>query len=147
MPKICSVEGCSYPSFGKDKITKEPYCKAHQYKRTDKKPYQYKRKPTGEKKMFDDIWSKRPHRSFLSGKNIAWVEGTDFYVNVFAHVLAKGKHPKVRLEEENIVLLTPQEHELLDKGTEAERKAYAEINNCDWQCVYDLREELKLKYN
>jgi hypothetical protein len=146
MPKICSVEGCEYPSFGKDKQTKLPYCKSHQYKRTDKKPYQYKKKATGERKMFDSIWSKRHHRSFLSGANLHWVAGTDFYPNVFAHLLAKGKYPKFRLEEKNIVLLTPQEHELLDKGTEAQRQAYAKDNNCSWDEIYALRESYIVEY-
>jgi hypothetical protein len=146
MAKQCSVDGCGNPSFGKDKKTGEPYCKFHQYKRTDKKPYKYKRKPTGERKVFDSIWGKRPHRSFLSGADINWVEGTDFYVNVFAHVLAKGKYPKFRLLEENILLLTVEEHRLLDTGTEEERQAYAEKYNCDWNAVYEYREVLIAEY-
>lgn len=32
MPKICQLESCKYPVFGKG------FCKVHQYMRTDKKP-------------------------------------------------------------------------------------------------------------
>lgn len=31
----CSVKGCVFPSFAKDKITRLPYCSSHQYLRTD----------------------------------------------------------------------------------------------------------------
>lgn len=33
--QFCSVEKCSYPNFGKDKLTGLPYCRNHQTKRTD----------------------------------------------------------------------------------------------------------------
>lgn len=33
--QFCSVEKCSYPNFGIDKITRLPYCRNHQTKRTD----------------------------------------------------------------------------------------------------------------
>lgn len=35
--KRCSVESCQNNSFGKDKLALKPYCKRHQYLRTDKK--------------------------------------------------------------------------------------------------------------
>lgn len=33
--KLCDVGGCNNPSFGKDKNTGKPYCKSHQYLRSD----------------------------------------------------------------------------------------------------------------
>jgi uncharacterized Zn finger protein (UPF0148 family) len=36
--KSCSVSGCIFPSWGKDKLTRLPYCINHQYKRTDIDP-------------------------------------------------------------------------------------------------------------
>lgn len=107
-----------------------------------------KKKPTGEKELFDDIWEDRVHKSFISGKPLDQYHGTDFYVNMFAHVLAKGKYPKFRLEPENIVLLTPEEHTLLDHGTIAQRKKYSEENLwVDWDKLFEHREYLKEKYN
>lgn len=33
--KFCSIEGCSLPNFSKDTKTGLPYCRSHQYKRSD----------------------------------------------------------------------------------------------------------------
>lgn len=70
-----------------------------------KKPI--KRKPTGELKLFEDIWSRRPHRSQFSLTPI-----DNFDVRCFAHVLPKSMYKQLRLEQRNIKLLTPDEHDM-----------------------------------
>lgn len=101
-----------------------------------------------EKELFREIWYSRPRVSFLSGKPLKYEEDGQFWVNLFAHVLAKGKskYPRFKLYSKNIILLTPEEHMLLDQGTEMNRMAYAKKNGCDWQKVYGLREELIKEY-
>lgn len=145
----CKEDGCEYPVFAKK------LCKYHQNLRTDKKPTQKKRstikakiKPSGERTIFDLIWNTRDRISFVSGKSLQQYEGTDFYPNLFAHVLSKAqnRYPKFKLYDRNIVLLTPDEHYLLDFGTEEQREKYAEEHNCSWQPLYDLRDELKKNY-
>lgn len=69
------------------------------------------------------------------------------FFSLFAHVLPKGKYPELKLKEENIVLLTPNEHALFDQGTEEKREEYARLNpTCDWEKLYDYREVLKKKF-
>jgi hypothetical protein len=96
--------------------------------------------------MFLEIWEERPHKSFVSGKNLDVYRRGTFFVNLFAHVLGKGAFPRYKLNKENIVLLTPQEHHLLDAGTKDQRERYAEQNNCSWEKLYELKEKLKQQY-
>ena len=134
MAKTCQKDACNNPVFSKG------YCKFHQYLRKDTKNYQYKRKPTGEKALFEEIWDERPRVSFLSGKEL------DFSVSIFAHVLNKKDFPKYRLYKKNIILLTPDEHFLLDMGTAAQREQYGIVNNCNYSKIEELRNLLKISY-
>jgi hypothetical protein len=103
------------------------------------------RKKTGERALFESLWETRAKVSFLSGKDLS--RTPDFLMlNIFAHVLPKGKYPKYRLNTKNIIFLDPDEHYLLDFGTEDQRQKYAEENNCDWDCIYNLAEKLKKEY-
>lgn len=107
-----------------------------------------KKKATGEKALFDEIWIERQHKSFLTGHNLDKYYGTDFYVNLFAHVLSKKKYPKFRLLKDNIVLLSPEEHMLFDQGTEEQRKKYQDKYVwVDWESLFSLRDQLIKKYN
>jgi len=104
------------------------------------------KKKTGELALFMSIWDTRAKVSYLSGRDLS--RTPDYLIlNCFAHVLAKGKYPKFRLSSENIVLLDPDEHYLLDFGTEDQRQKYAEENNCSWEQLYKLRDRLKSKYD
>jgi len=142
MPKSCNKDGCNNPRWGGG------YCRNHGYLRTDKKlkGLSNVRKPTGERDMFDEIFSERPHVSQLSGKPIGHFKGTDFYPNLFAHVLPKGQYKHYRLNKQNIILLTPYEHILLDQGSEENRAKYGEENDCDWSWIYELKVKLREEY-
>lgn len=111
-------------------------CKYCNTKRTNK--------PTGEYELFLKIWNEREHVSFLTGKRLIdpfnnEIDPTSkFFVNCFAHVLSKKQHPALRLEKDNIVLLSPAEHYLWDFGTIKQREDYSE----DWYKLYNLRESL-----
>ena len=91
--KTCQHEGCSFP------IWSHGYCKFHQRDRADYKPYKFKqREPTGEMDVFKAIWDERPHVSEISGKPLDKYEGTEFFPNLFMHILDKKNYPKYRLE-------------------------------------------------
>lgn len=105
-----------------------------------------KTKKTGERDIFDQIWKEREHKSFLSGELLDKWNNPTFYANLFAHVLPKGQFQAARLDKENIILLTPEEHMLLDHGTREQRKKYAEENLVDWSRIFVLRDQLKQKY-
>jgi hypothetical protein len=141
--KLCKKDGCSNPVFS------HLYCRNHQYLRTDdKKPKGLNkyREPTGEAEIFEEIWNERPHKSEISGRDVGCFE--DFmFPNLFAHVLPKGKYPKFRLRKDNIMILNPREHLLIDMGTQAQRDAYEKENNCSFRVFYERQEQLKQEYN
>lgn len=101
-----------------------------------------------EKELYSIIWNERPHKSYLSKRPLNFEEGSSFYFSCFAHILAKGKakYPRFKLYSANIVLLHPEEHTLLDQGSEAQRQKYALKYGCNWSKIYALRDELKAKY-
>jgi uncharacterized Rmd1/YagE family protein len=103
---------------------------------------------TGEKKIFDQIWMDRPHVSEISNIQLNQYVPT-YYLNLFAHILPKGKYPEIRLLPENIMLLTPNEHYLFDVKQEEDRKKYAEMiftkfgKVVEWEYLYAKRDALK----
>ena len=112
--KQCNVENCSYPVFSKGK------CKFHMDKKPIKKrstPLLSKRKtpsPNRMREFFLSIWRKRPHRSEISGQPL----GKEPLSTYFHHIIEKshilyGK--QAIYDEENIILLTAEEHETVHK--------------------------------
>lgn len=81
--------------------------------------------------VFMDIWHKRRHYSEISGR---WL-GKEPLTIFFHHILPKSKYPDAMFDEENIILLTVDEH----GKVENDPVFYEEINR--------RREKLKLKYD
>lgn len=81
--------------------------------------------------FFNLIWSKRSHKSEVSGTFL----GKEPLTLFFHHILPKSKYPEARLDEENIILLTPGEH----ASVEQDIYKYEEVNN--------RRDRLKRKYS
>lgn len=120
--KQCSVEGCNYPVWSKG------LCKYHIHK-TRVKPVrastmasrEKRREDTDEmRKFFLTIWSKRLHYSEVSGE---WL-GKEPLSIYFHHILPKNKYPEAKFDEENIILLTFDEHQ----NVESNKFRYEEIN-------------------
>jgi len=82
------------------------------------------------REMFMDIWKKRPHKSEISGTYL----GKEPMSTYFHHILAKEKYPEACLDEENIILLTLEEH----SNVENDMYRYEEVNK--------RRNHLNLKY-
>lgn len=82
------------------------------------------------REIFLDIWKKRPHKSEVSGKYL----GKEPMSTYFHHILPKEKYPEACLDEENIILLTLEEH----SNVENDMYRYEEVNN--------RRNQLNLKY-
>jgi hypothetical protein len=99
-----------------------------------------RRRKTNELALFKEVWGERSHTSFLSGKPLKY-----FDVKSFAHVLAKGKYPKLRLLKENIILLTAEEHHLLDQGTDEQRRKYELANSCSFESIRQLKQKIIMK--
>lgn len=98
---------------------------------------------------FKTLWSFIPdRRSYLSGLYLRDFYNSPYVLNLFAHVLPKGKFPYFRYYLRNIILLTPGEHALLDQGTEDQRTAYSKkVKTADWGKIDVLRKDLLSEYN
>lgn len=104
-------------------------------------------KPTGELKLFRIVWSISNKRSFISQLDLGHYEGTERFVNLFAHVLSKNKYPYFRLYLGNLVLLHPLEHEIYDQGTIEKRIEYSQkVKHACWDKLDTLRSELSEEY-
>jgi hypothetical protein len=82
------------------------------------------------REMFLDIWKKKPHKSEVSGTYL----GSEPMSTYFHHILPKEKYPEACLDEENIILLTLEEH----SNVENDMYRYEEVNR--------RRNHLNLKY-
>lgn len=80
--------------------------------------------------FFLQIWKKRQHLSEISGLPLVG-EPLSVY---FHHILPKEKYPQAALDEENIILLTLNEHDQV----ESDIYRFEEVNK--------RREHLKQKY-
>ena len=125
--KLCKEEGC------KMKAWSGGVCKNH----TPKKALPSKPKPTNNTDMvakmqefFLSIWKKRPHKSEISGTYL----GKEPMSTYFHHILPKEKYPQACSDEENIVVLSLNEH----SNVENDMYRYEEVNK--------KRNLLKLKY-
>ncbi len=114
-----------------------------------------KRKPTGETALFEQIRKKRPFISEVSGRDLSCFINNTRYFNCFAHIIPKNgiirlvftdkssKDRILRLNAENIMLLHPDEHFIVDNGTEKQRNAYElKYPDADFSIYYDKKEYL-----
>lgn len=82
------------------------------------------------KEMFLQIWKDRLHVSEVSGDYL----GKEVLTIFFHHILPKEKYPEAKFDQDNIILLTFDEH----GNVENDMYKYDEINN--------RREKLREKY-
>jgi hypothetical protein len=83
------------------------------------------------REFFLQLWKKLPHYSQVSGKYL----GSEPLTVFFHHILPKEKYPQACFDEENIILLTLEEHEQV----ELDMYRYDEVNT--------KRNYLKKKYD
>ena len=83
------------------------------------------------REFFLRVWRKRPHHSEISMDYLGKEPLTVF----FHHILPKEKYPEAMFDEENIILLTLEEHDAVEK----DMYKYEEVNL--------RREKLKSKYD
>jgi hypothetical protein len=99
-------------------------------KKLDKSEEVDTRKISEMQEFFLQIWRKRLHYSQVSMDYL----GKEPLSVFFHHILSKEKYPEAALDEENIILLTLEEHD----NVEADMYKYPEVNR--------RRELLKIKY-
>lgn len=98
----CLCADCVYKSTHGGKSKQEVAIERQKLKIVKpKKIYKYKRKDTGEKVLFLEIWSEREHicvncKTYLGNTPRNWM---------FSHKVAKGVDKSLRLSKDNIDLL------------------------------------------
>lgn len=140
--KKCNYKGCTNPVWSGD------LCKNHIPKKALKtvsiidvmRPYArtqaYKTSKNTLKiemmhEFFITIWNKRLHKSEVSGDSL----GNEALSIFFHHILPKEKYSQAALDENNIILLTFDEHQ----DVESDMYKFEKVNK--------RRKELFIKYN
>ena len=86
---------------------------------------------SAQRQLFLSIWKMRRHYSEVSNTYL----GKEPLSTYFHHILPKEKYPQACLDEENIILLTLEEH------SNVENDIYK------YEIINKKREQLKTKYN
>ena len=133
--KTCSVEGCDGKIWSKglclNHLKRKPLPASRQLGITTKvKAFVDKERINKMRSFFMEIWKKRKHYSEVSGVFL----GDEPMSTYFHHIMPKEKYPDACLDEENVILLTLDEH----SNVENDIYKYEEVNK--------RRESLKLKY-
>ena len=132
--KKCKNCECDSPVWSKG------YCKNHTPQKPLKrvstiekmKPYQDKMNKTFQMHtFFMQIWHDRPRKSEVSGTYL----GNEALSIYFHHILPKSKYEQAAFDEENIILMTMDEH----NSVENDMYKYEEVN--------ERREALLKKYD
>ena len=101
-----------------------------QKKRREDKKEEKEREKEMMWKVFEEIWSERPHYSEVSWTSL----GKEISSVFFHHILPKSKYKEAMFDKDNIILLTWDEH----SSVESNPTKYEEINK--------RRQKLKEKY-
>jgi len=88
---------------------------------TDRKGRQVMANAMKMKLFFQEIWNKRPHKSEVSREYLGSEPSSAF----FHHILPKSKYPDLAYKEDNIILLTMDEH----ANVESDIYRYEQVNS------------------
>jgi len=104
--------------------------------------------------LFYEILTERPNHSEISGKPLQkYLTNSNFFFSCFAHIIPKSgpstiavpkeiKKNFLRENKDNIMLVTPEEHHLLDHGTQDAREKYEKENGCSFDIFYKKKDDL-----
>ena len=95
------------------------------------------RKFDNQRDLFIYIWINRKHYSEVSGEYL----GEEPRAHYFSHVIGKGAYPSFKLREDNIVLMTIEEHEQWGN------RRWEIKNDPKWRRVFELEERLIQEHN
>lgn len=161
MAKTCNC-GCGRPVFS------HGYAKYCQWKRTDdKKPkklqyHAFKCKGRSlalesalnfgfedQLSMFQTLWENARNEKgevycmFTGEKLNFWAAQESWYYCLFAHVLPKKNYPYFKLNPDNICIVHPEFHRIVDQGTTKDREAHPDWKWDEWDALVI---ETKQKY-
>lgn len=132
--KQCNKIDCSNPVWSgglcKNHVDKKPLKRVSIIEKM--RPYQDKMNKVFEMHtFFMKIWHDRKHESEISGTYL----GNEALSIYFHHILPKNKYPEAAFDEDNIILLTFEEHQ----DVESDMYKFDEVNK--------RRDALKIKYD
>lgn len=90
-----------------------------------KQPKNKRKRATGERALFLEIWAERVHQCVNCG---VWL-GNEPRTHYFSHIKSKGAYPELRLQKSNIRLLCLTCHQAYDFGTQEQFDKLRTINN------------------
>lgn len=99
-------------------------------------------KATGERALFEELYHKCGGRSEVSGAQLLPPAHALFHAQG-SHLLPKGTHPELRLDPQNIVMITTSEHDAWHKN--GDKTKLTEIDP-RWRNVVERYERLKRKH-
>ena len=125
MAKLCSVENCNKPVWGKGLCVNHIKRKPITPKRggliaAKRDMFVQKTKIETMRNLFLEIWKERKHYSEVSGDYL----GGEALSTFFHHILPKSKYPELQYDKSNIILLTLEEH----TNVENDIYRYEEVN-------------------
>ena len=104
--------------------------------------------------FYMEIMYDRPNYSEISGKSLGrYLNNSTYFLNCFAHIIPKSGPPSIpvpkeiknsflKFNKENVMLVTPMEHHLIDHGTELGRAKYEKEYSCSFNSFYEKKEKL-----
>lgn len=101
---------------------------------------------TSQREMFDWLWVHHDKVCPISKRNLSYFEGKRTYFSCFAHILPKGKYPKFKFEPDNILIVHPDVHTLIDAGTQEQRDATGWNFSPFYEKRYELLKIYQQKY-
>lgn len=96
------------------------------------------RKPTGEIALLDRLMEERGPFSEISGVPLP-PKGSPDYHFCLSHICPKGEYPELRLEDYNVILITPAEHRMWHESK------WALKEKPEWRWVLEREAALKLE--
>jgi hypothetical protein len=151
--KICLVENCNYPVFGKG------LCRNHQFLRKDKKhrpiPIHTKKKAVHEVsfgfdsqlEIFQYLWQNAQDENGnvfckYTGRRLNGIYHSTFCLSVFAHILSKKNYPYFKLNPENVAVVSPDFHTVIDQGCASDRAKHPDWKWDEWDAkVIEMKAE------
>lgn len=96
--------------------------------------------------LFKTIWDESNKKCQLTGKDLLWITPyTSHWFSCFAHILPKGKYPRFKYLQKNILLVHYDIHYQLDMGTvDSILRTIGQEGYNKW---LSLRENLLAEYN
>ena len=151
MSKPCKAEGCYRQRWGGG------FCFYHQKLRDDKKPKattSYAKKPQdiqisfgfdNQLEMFHALWDNAKDVNGIvvcpfTGERLNRFYGTDMWYSCFAHVLNKKNWTYFKLNPDNICVVFPEFHRIVDSGTFKQRSEHPEWKWSAWDSkVFEMK--------